>query len=205
MQKGQVRCRELHSKCPKGDARWGMFAETSGQSITWGHRRRSVPKLWRATPNLCISSQDISFLLLLQCPLYLHRGCSHGRAFAEPGLAWIFNGVNNHRSQCCAAVWLPGSRSVTGSQRCPLSPCPALLAQPPGANCTHTHGLPSFCPFDVSLSQLHSPRCLVLQHRRTVNKVVKERQEIPGPEKLASWSDLFLTCEQTTWLVQEGL
>lgn len=121
MQKGQVRCRELHSKRPKGDARWGMFAQTSGQSITWGHRSRSSPKLWRATTNQCFSSQDMSFLLLLQCPLYLHRGW----AFAEPGLAWIFNGINNHRLWCRSG--LPGSLSVTGSQNCPLSPCPALL------------------------------------------------------------------------------
>lgn len=162
MQKGQVNCRQLHSKGPKGDARWEMFAETSGQSITWGHRSRSSPKLWRATSNQGISSQDISFLLLLQCPLYLHRHCSHGRAFAEPGLARIFDGINNDCLWCCTAVGLAGNLPVTGSQNCPLSPCPALLTQPPGASCTHTHGTASLCPFDASLFQLHSPRGLML-------------------------------------------
>lgn len=62
--------------------------------------------------------------------LFISRDCSHSRAFAEPGLAWIFDGINNPCLWCRTAVGLQGSLPVPGSQNCPLSP---------SQHCWHSH------------------------------------------------------------------
>lgn len=112
---------------------------------------RSSSKLWRATSNQCISTQ-ISACYSCCSALFTSTEAFH---MAEPlqdlGLH-AFLIINNHSLWCCTAVGSPGSLPVTGSQSCPLSLCPALLTQTPGANCTHTHGAASFCPFDAHLS-----------------------------------------------------
>lgn len=119
--------REIHGECPRGHARWGLLTKTPGGPSSWGHRGTLSPKLWGATCSQHIISPDISFLHLLSCPLYLRRDCSHGRAFAEPELAWIFNGINNHCLQFCTAAWLPESLSVTGSTEMPFVTMPTML------------------------------------------------------------------------------
>lgn len=62
--------------------------------------------------------------------LFISRDCSHSRAFAEAGLALIFDGINNPCLWCCTAVGLQGSLPVPGSQNCPLSP---------SQHCWHNH------------------------------------------------------------------